>query len=378
MIEQAKDIIGYIPANLCEGSKGWYIYFYARDPQSGQLRRKRIKCNRIKNKRERKRVALKTIEKINVKLYNGWNPFVEQEASRSYTKLMEAIEIYLRNKKKELRPDSIRTYDSAMGIFKEWLRKNGKKDLFVMGFTMTMALEYMNYIFNERNVSQRTFNNILRLQRGLFNWMIENQYCKINHFVSIKMKKQPRKKRIVIPRETRLKITQYLEQNDKEYLVVCMLAFHALIRPKEISYLKIKYLDLEKQTIFIPGDISKNGNDRIATLPVYLVEKLKELDLNGNENYYLFSHGFKPGRIRVDSRKIAKRWDNLRFDLNIPKEMQFYSLRDSGIIQMLEDGISPEMVQKQADHHSLEVTSEYVKHARPDGIEEIRSSVESF
>jgi len=80
----------------------------------------------------------------------------------------------------------------------------------------------------------------------------------------------------------------------------------------------------------------------------------------------------------VDSRKIAKRWDNLRFDLNIPKEMQFYSLRDSGIIQMLEDGISPEMVQKQADHHSLEVTSEYVKHARPDGIEEIRSSVESF
>ncbi|MDF1550435.1 MAG: hypothetical protein P1P88_21610, partial [Bacteroidales bacterium] len=41
-----------------------------------------------------------------------------------------------------------------------------------------------------------------------------------------------------------------------------------------------------------------------------------------------------------------------------------YSLRDSGIIQMLRDGRSPKEVMEAADHSSIEVTNNYVKVAR--------------
>jgi integrase len=58
--------------------------------------------------------------------------------------------------------------------------------------------------------------------------------------------------------------------------------------------------------------------------------------------------------------------------------MKLYSLRDSGIIQMLQDGISPEEVMKQADHSSLEITTIYVKHANPSGSEQIKKKGSKF
>jgi integrase len=58
--------------------------------------------------------------------------------------------------------------------------------------------------------------------------------------------------------------------------------------------------------------------------------------------------------------------------------IKFYSLRDSGIIQMLEQGISAEYVRQQADHSSLDMTTIYSKHARPEGIEQIKHKIKGF
>ena len=51
---------------------------------------------------------------------------------------------------------------------------------------------------------------------------------------------------------------------------------------------------------------------------------------------------------------------------------QFYSLRDTGIIEMLANGISPNEVKEQADHSSIKITNEYLKHANPKGIDSIK------
>ncbi|MCP4178429.1 MAG: hypothetical protein GY756_11740 [bacterium] len=55
-----------------------------------------------------------------------------------------------------------------------------------------------------------------------------------------------------------------------------------------------------------------------------------------------------------------------------------YSLRDTGIIQMLNDGISIEEVAKQADHHSLEITSKYALHANKEASEKIKNRSSKF
>jgi len=58
--------------------------------------------------------------------------------------------------------------------------------------------------------------------------------------------------------------------------------------------------------------------------------------------------------------------------------IQFYSLRDSGIIQLLKDGISPKEVMELADHSSLEVTNKYVKKARVEASEVIKRKSSGF
>ena len=100
-----REVVDFIPASLHE-TKNWEIIFYARDPQSGDLRRKRIRVGGIKNKGERRIWAKQMIYSINKKLNDGWNPFIEAESSRQCAESSGDInwnsirnEVYLKKRK---------------------------------------------------------------------------------------------------------------------------------------------------------------------------------------------------------------------------------------------------------------------------------------
>ena len=61
--------------------------------------------------------------------------------------------------------------------------------------------------------------------------------------------------------------------------------------------------------------------------------------------------------------RIANTWDNMRKKLHLPEEMQFYSLKDTGITEMLESGVPAKYVKELADHHSLVMTERYTHKA---------------
>jgi hypothetical protein len=71
--EFLQEVIRYKPARLHTG-KEWYISYYAFNPESGTIDIKRIKLNNIKNTVERRKFAIETIKRINIKLETGWNP----------------------------------------------------------------------------------------------------------------------------------------------------------------------------------------------------------------------------------------------------------------------------------------------------------------
>ncbi len=386
-------LIDYVPAKLTEG-KEWFISFYAINPLTNKLQRRRIKCNRIDSIVERRKQANKMITRINHNLANGWNPFVEQTAAKSFIKLVDVMDIYIRNKKIELgknnfRSDSFRSYSSYINTFKKYLEVTKNTDILIFKFARQEAINFMNWVSNEKKLSDRTYNNYRGFFRTFFNWCKDNLYITENPLDGIKKRKRKQKTRVFIPLEFRQKIYDYLVDKNLEFLVVCQLVFHTLIRPKEISYLKISYIDLDKQTIFIPGSVAKNGNDRLATIPDVLLPLLKKLNIERyNKDLYLFSdniksaiissENFKPGKERINPRRFSTAWERMRTELKLQKEMQLYSLRDSGIIEKLRDGISPEIVMQLADHSSLEITSIYIKHATKEGIEQIKKKCSAF
>ena len=116
-----------------------------------------------------------------------------------------------------------------------------------------------------------------------------------------------------------------------------------------------------------------------STIPNVMVEALKHIDLDKcDKNMYLFSIGMKPGLNKLNPRRIAKYWDEHRTALGLDMKYKFYSLRDSGIIQKIKDGIPLDEVMCQADHHSLEVTNVYAKIANPAIFTGVRDKATKF
>jgi len=145
-------------------------------------------------------------------------------------------------------------------------------------------------------------------------------------------------------------------------LAICYLTFYGLIRPKEICMLKVDDFDFEYNFITISADVSKTRKERLVTMPKPLKDILlkigipdvkKDLYIFGkglvpnNEmtnRRYIFGKGLVPNNEMTNRRYIAKFWAIMRDDLELNKEIQYYSLKDTGIIELLRAGVSPEAV----------------------------------
>lgn len=358
-----KVMVDYIPAQLHQTNNGWYIDYYVFHPGKNKLHRKQIRINKIKSVTERRKFAQRLIQKINIRLAEGWNPFIEQEAPKSFFRLSQAISSFL-DDKRDKRPDTLRSYNNFLKLFQKWSEEKHQSDIFIINIDTMFAMEYMEDVWR-RKIESTRYNNFLGFQRLFCNWLIEHRFAKANPFQSIKKKKENSKIRIMdIDTEDRRKIRDYLRIHNKQYLAIVFLAFHTLLRPNEITFLKAKNIDLKKQVIFVSGSYSKNHNDRIATIPNVMIPIMKEILLYVRKDDYVFTNNnFLPGRKQGTRRYLSKYWENLRDHLKIQKEVQFYSLRDSGIIQKLRDGLDPKTVMELADHSSLEITNKYVKMA---------------
>lgn len=80
----------------------------------------------------------------------------------------------------------------------------------------------------------------------------------------------------------------------------------------------------------------------------------------------------------MDSKRYRKHWDIMRKDLKLPQEMQLYSLRDTGINNMLKAGIDPLTVMQAADHHDLSMTTRYANHIDPNLMNTLLEKAPSF
>jgi integrase len=372
------ELIKFKVAQLCKG-KEWYIYYYVINPSTEKLERKKIKLNFIKSIQERTKYANNLMRELNDKLYSGYNPFNEESNPRAYKILIDSIHVFLKTKEKELRSDSIRSYKSYISIFEEWLELKELRKIRCENFKKIHAVEFMEWVYLSRKCSALTYNNYRLFFVTLWNWLKGHNYIVSNPFSDIQKKTQTQKQRIIIDPLTRTQILEHLEVHDYNFLILALLVFHALIRPKEICMLKPENFMLQKQIIEIPASVAKNKTSRLATIPNILMNYLMKWDFNkAMNNEYIFGKDFAPGKVPIDPRRFTKKWDNLRKELQLDENMKLYSLRDSGIVQMLQDGISPEEVMRQADHSSLEITTIYVKFANPTGSEQIKSKSTKF
>lgn len=358
--------IDYIPPRLTEGQE-WYISYSVKDPETGRMKRFRHKINRIKSVKERRAAAKIIIGQLTEKLSLGWNPTMGRNAPKSSSTLIEAMDTFLVIKKKETEENSFRSYRSYIKILKAWLKEYEYPDsLYACAFTESDAMDFMNDVDDDERLSPRTFNNYRAFYVLFFNWAEEKGYVNKNPFVNIKKKPKKLTKKIRRPLtdDEIHRLVEFLSEENLQYLRMCLLCYCCFMRPKEISMLRISDIDLKSQTVKVSEDIAKNDKTSFRTIPDVMMPYMAGLDAYAQSNY-VFADGkgydFLPGRKKMCSRKIAKYWDHVRTACDFPMEVQFYSLKDTGITNMLSSGVPVSFVKQQADHSSLAVTSIYVQ-----------------
>jgi len=351
------------------------IEYYVENPQTQILARKMIRLQRLlkryPSKMEAKRHINNIIVALNMKLSTGWNPYFVGEDARLYTPFKDVIEKYKEEIKRTTRSGTCRSYTSFVNILSEWMEKASPK-IYSSMVTHALIAKFMDYVYNERkgfgekSISNRTYNNYIKNGSTFFSWMIEKCYCKENHFMKIKSKKKEDKKRILIPEETREQITKHLHSKSPNYLIMLKLIYNSLLRPKEIRGLVISDISIAEGHITVRKEVSKNGKERKTPLTPDLIEDLSKLNLhNYPQNFYVFGENLLPTKTKLSENFMPKFWAKMRDELKLPKEMQQYSLRDSGIFEMLKKGIDPLSVKQLADHHSLAMTTIYSNHVDP-------------
>lgn len=385
-VSQLKNLQNFLPAVVKDTpATGLCVEYYVLDPVKDGMVRRRILLNkltkRIPRKRDKLLAAQQIADNLNAKLRGGWSPLYETEDVRLYTSLSVLQEKFLTSKKAEgCRPTTLTCYKSVTDIWLRWCEDNGFADRYSGTFLRSHAVRYMDSVL-EQGLRHRSYNSTLKVMRAFFQWAVDHLYAKENPFVGMKTLKKETKIRILVPPESRKAIIGYYANMRPAMVTVCHLVYSSAIRPAEIAKIQLKHICLEKHYIVIPSDNAKNRKERYATLTPSLdgllspiLSKYKNLDL------YLFgkNENLDPDTTPVNKQYFQKSWDRMRKATGLPKEMQLYSLRDTGLIDLLHAGVDQLTVQHHADHSSLAIQNIYTDHYDAGLNERVYNNAPSF
>lgn len=354
-----------------------YVDFYAFDPSRGCMRRKKIMLDHMKNQRSRNSYARSLIEELTQKLIRGWNPWIEQKAGAQFTTWKDVCSLYRQyvvklHNDSAFREETMRDYLSRLSIFEKWEEKSEFKVFYPFQIDSVMLTKFLDYVLIERNNTPQTYNNYLAWLHTFFSWMKSRRYIHDDPAEGLPSIRRSRgKNRTVIPDKRLLDVRAYLEKNNRHYLLACYILYYMFVRPHEMSLLRLRDFQIEKKTLILHGDQTKNHNDAVLTLPDHITRLMIDLQVfESPGHYYLFGDKFRPGEVWRDSKQFRDYWNNhVRRDLKMPAEYKFYSLKDTGITNMLRANTDPISVRDQARHSSLLITNTYtpldIKEANP-------------
>ena len=366
------EIISYTPPQLYTG-KEWYIGFMAFDPALGKLHRKRIKINRIAGGICAKRkYAQDLIKRLSDQLSKGWNPWIETQYGKSYNKFDDVCEHYKRYITK-LFQDNIYT-EETFTAYSSFLRNlcNYNERLkipitYIYQLDHAYVNDFLDHVYIDRENTAQTRDNYLSWLRQFSTYLVQQQFVKVKPSEGFSMlgKKAHKKKRKMIEKQDLIRLSTYLQEHNKHYLLACYILYYCFIRPKDMSKIKLEHLSIKNRTIYIPEDISKNRTAGVITLPKKVIHLMVDLSIfNNPSESYLFSKDFMPGLEYVNEKRFRDYWSReIRKKLHFPAYYQFYSLKYSGITNLLRDtNIDKLSVRDQARHSSILITDIYTPH----------------
>ena len=375
-----RSVNGYVPAKLTTG-KRWYIEYYCYHPEKEKLHRCRVSVPPIPKASERRAYAKDMEVEINERLKKGYNPFMSLNNPKEYALFDDACSSYLKYLYKMMEDGlmRIKTYNgylSFLNRFRAWNTEQRKPVTYMYQFKKDIINAFLDYLWMDAGKSARTRDNYLGWFRSFVAYLMEKNFISEDPTANITMvqgKKKYQKNRTTIPKDCMVMLKNHLEENDRYFLLGCYVLYYCFIRPKEMTFIRLKDISVQNGTIYISPEVSKNGKGSVVTLPDCVLKLMVELGvLSCPADWYLFSDEFRPGKKYRSGKQFTDAWTKLRKQFGWPAEYKFYSLKDTGITDMIRDNTDLLAVRDQARHHSLEMTNLYTPMETKEANETIR------
>lgn len=364
--QSASKTLGYTLPKLHTG-KEWYIDFRCFCPTDGTMKRKKYHFRCYKKLTEKRAYANKLIKRITEKLEKGWNVWAEHSNAKEYTHFYDVFDIYIKTITREkesgiLRLKTFQSHLSMIKVFQEWVEKHNEPLIYIYQFNKEIALEFLDYIFIEKRRTARTRNNYKTFLYGFSEWLIEKNYLEENPVIDIKKMREEQKNRNAFTPQQMQKLKKHLTETKQNYfLFACMMEYYTFIRPRELTFLKIGDIKLKEQKIIVHASFAKNKRDEAVAINERLVKMILDLKiLEKPSNWFLFGKKFAPAPEQAPDRIFRDKFARIRKKLKWGKDLQFYSLKDSGL-RDLANSVGIVIARDQARHTDISTTNRYLK-----------------
>jgi len=361
------EIVGW-KAPVFHQASECYVSLSAFDPSRGRFRVKKIMLDHVKGRRNQRLYAEALIKRLTEQLVRGWNPWIEKVQPLEYSSFPDVCRKYKEyllklHRENNMREETVISYTSRINVLLDWIEKKNINIYYTYQFDKHVIGQFLDYIFVDRNNTIRTRNNYLSWIKTFCGYLVQRGYVSTDPSAGFSNVRRGRdlKNRQVIPDDMLQSLHDYLTEKNRHYLLACYILHYVFVRPHEMSFLKIEDFSIAKKTLRLHGKNTKNHNDAVLTLPNQVLRLMVELDVFSSPgNYYLFSDGFRPGPVRKSEKFFRDYWHlHVRPDLGWPSCYKFYSLKDTGITNMLRANTDILSVRDQARHSSILITDIY-------------------
>lgn len=348
-----------------------YVSFYVVDPESiinGEPKMKRIRkrFDHYPSAKERDDAALRFREEISRKLKSGWNPLIAESANKGFELFDDVIGQYIRHIGKLLKEHAMKEkthvdYNNRLKCLHEYNEWRPDKAVYAYQVNRTYIEGFLDYVYIDRDTSSRTRNNYLRWVSSFCTWMMNKGFIKENPAMGIALIREEEKRRKTLTKTNLKEMKEYLQETNPDFLLACMVHYYTLIRPGELAAIRLDDISIKEQTIYVGKEISKNRKDAKVTIPRKVLQMMIERGVfNHPSHHYLFGKKFVPSEEKADGRIFREEWARMRKALHWPDNLQFYSLKDTGITDAI-DRVGLTVVKDQARHSSIDITNKYIR-----------------
>lgn len=358
-------IVDFIPPQRHDGEHS-YVWFSQVDPLTGKMKRKKYMLDRFRKGKERDIMAYRIIANILNQVAHGWNVWTDGDVMRTNHAVDDVLDTYrcyinALYRRRSMKQKTLRDYISRLNVLEEYLETQCKHVRVCAQLDRAFFTDFLDYLILDRDLSARSRNNYRTWCSTLCTWLVEKKYVTENPIQYIRQLKESEKLRDALPHEALTRMREYLYNNDKHFLLACMMEYYTFIRPDELRHIRVGHVSVKDREVTVPADVAKNGMERRVGLNVKVLHLMLELGtFNAASQDYLFSEGLRPGPKMLYVNTFRQQWNKLRKALRWPDSFQFYSLKDSGIRDLANaEGVV--VARDQAGHSDVAVTNKYLK-----------------